>query len=147
MLMKRRHKAKLDERDALAHNLQAGLAVALGNIGEHYIRKGKIKNERQLARAIEELKEAKERMPSAVRKAMKTLAGMLPRRGGPGRQPKLNPKEAGKACDQIALFIRQRHTLKEALSMLAELSPSLLGTKVGARTLQKAWNARGQSDT
>ena len=81
-------------------------------------------------------------MPTAIRKAFKEVGHALPRRGGPGRQAKLNAKQAAQVCDQIALFVRQGQTLKEALQKVAELTPTLLGKKVGARTLQKAWDKR-----
>jgi type II secretory pathway component PulF len=70
------------------------------------------------------------------------LGRALPRRGGPGRQPKLNATQSSQVCDQIALFLRQGHTLKQALQKVAELSITLFGKKVGARTLQKAWDKR-----
>jgi len=72
-------------------------------------------------------------MPTAIRKATKELGHALPRRGGPGRQPKLNVAQAAHVCDQIALFMRQGHTPKDALQKVAELTPTLLGKKVGAR--------------
>jgi hypothetical protein len=77
-----------------------------------------------------------------TRKAFKMMAATLPRAGGPGRQPKLNPQEASKVCDQIGMFIRQGYKLKEALLKTADLCPTMLGKKVGSRTLQKAWDSR-----
>jgi DNA invertase Pin-like site-specific DNA recombinase len=90
------------------------------------------------------IREVGEKMPTAIRKATKELGHALPRRGGPGRQPKLTGTQAAKACDQIGLFVRQGHTVKEALKKVAELTPGLFGKKVGARTLQKAWDKRSE---
>jgi hypothetical protein len=73
---------------------------------------------------------------------MKMVSGMLPRKGGPGRQPKLSAAEASRACDHIATFIRQKNSLKAALQKTSNASLSLFGKKVSARTLQKAWDNR-----
>jgi hypothetical protein len=103
---------------------------------------GKVKNEEQLQNALGTIRDVGEKTPTAIRRAMKVLGQALPRRGGPGRQPKLNAMQAVQVCDQIALFLRRGHTLKDALQKLAQLTPTLLGKKVGSRTLQKAWDKR-----
>lgn len=125
-----------------ALHLNAGMALFVGNTIRNRIYGTKIKTEKQLEAALQEIREVREKMPTVVRRALKAVSNMLPRRGGPGRQPKLNRNEASKACDHIAMFIRQKHTLKEALQMMSDSSPSILGKKVGARTLQKAWDRR-----
>jgi hypothetical protein len=142
LFMKPEKKVGLKDRNDGARIFNAGLAMAMGDMGRYYIRRTKIRTEEQLAKALIELQQVREKMPAATRKAMKALSSMLPRRGGPGRQPKLNSGEASRACDHIAMFIRQKHSLKQALQMMAESSPSILGKKVGARTLQKAWDKR-----
>lgn len=120
------------------------IAMILGDFGKHYLKNHKIRTEDQLAKALEEIKVRGEQMPTMTRKALKAVSNMLPRRGGPGRQPKLNPREAAKACDHIAMFIRQKHSLKEALKLMSDSSTSILGKPVGTRTLQKAWDKRDQ---
>ena len=71
------------------------------------------------------------------------LVSALPRRGGPGRQRKLTPTEAARACDHIGTFMRQGSSVTVALRKAAEASETLIGKKVSARTLQKAWKDRG----
>jgi hypothetical protein len=135
----------LTDRNANEHNLKIGLAFALGKIAKIQTSQADITTEQQLEAALRQIGEVKEKMPTAIRKALKDLTKGLPRRGGPGRQPKLNAKEASQMCDQIALFIRRKHNLKEALRLASELSPSILtGKKVSPRTLQKAWDRRGE---
>jgi len=125
-----------------ARGLTIGMALGLGGIGKGLAKN--IKTQEQFEKALQQINRAGEQMPTMIRKATKELARSLPRRGGPGRQPKLTPKESAQMCDQIALYIRQKHNLKEALQKVAELTPTLLGKKVGARTLQKAWDKRGE---
>jgi len=122
----------------------ATIAFTLGKTGRNAIQKNvrNIRTEADLMRAVEQIRAQSEVMPSALRKAMKTLAVTLPRRGGPGRKPKLSAEEAGRACDHIATFIRQKYSVRGALERTAELSVGLLGKKVSARTLQKAWKDR-----
>ena len=127
--------------------INLGMALEMRGWGKALAKKRRIKNEEQLAQALKDLKRVGDEMPSLIRKAMKQVTGTLPRRGGPGRLPKLNPKESAQVCDQIAVFIRQKHTLKQALQKVSDISPNLLGKKVGARTLQKAWDKRGQHPT
>lgn len=127
----------------LGSGFTLGMSLGLVNAGKILARK--VKTEVELEKALREIKEAGEKMPTAMRKAFKEVARSLPRRGGPGRRPKLSPKEASLMCDQIALFIRQKYGLKEALRKAADLSPSILsGKKVSPRTLQKAWDMRGE---
>jgi hypothetical protein len=133
------------DRKTTEQNLKAGMAFALRTLGTDHLKKANIKTEEQFAKACEQLGEVKEKMPTAVRKALRELAKSLPRRGGPGRQALLSLQEANRACDHIATFIRQGYTLKAALRLVAEASMALLGKKVGARTLQKAWDKRDQS--
>jgi|HubBroStandDraft_6_1064221.scaffolds.fasta_scaffold257464_1 hypothetical protein len=127
---------------AAAQIFDAGIAHAFTQVVDYQIRKTRIRTEDELAAAFQRMEEVREQMPTATRKALKEFSKMLPRRGGPGRQPKLNRSEASKACDHIAMFMRHGNTLKEALVRMAESSPTLVGKKVGARTLQKAWDNR-----
>jgi hypothetical protein len=139
--------ASLERCVGVGRGMTFGMALEMRNWGKDLAKKRQIKDEQQLSKAIQDLKRTGDELPTLMRKAMKELATKLPRKGGPGRLPKLNPKEAAQACDQIALFIRQKYTLKEALQKVADLSASLFGKKVGARTLQKAWDKRGQHPT
>ena len=119
-----------------------GMVFAFGGYGKHLVKKYKIRTQQDLQKAVEQIRNVRHKMPSATRKAFKIIASKLPRAGGPGRQPKLNRQEASKVCDQIGVFIRQGCQLKEALLQTADLCPTMLGKKVGSRTLQKAWDRR-----
>lgn len=133
---------QLSQNASIGSGLTIGMSLGLGGIGKALARK--VKNEAQLQEALARIREAREKMPTAIRKATKELGHALPRRGGPGRQPKLNGTQAAQVCDQIALFMRQGYTLKTSLHKVAELSPTLFGKKIGARTLQKAWDKRSE---
>lgn len=143
MILKPGRRKKIDPK-AGQKILSSGLALTLTEQANRHFAKTKIRTEKKLARTLAGIENIREKFPAEVRKALKAVSTMLPRRGGPGRAPKLNSKEASKACDHIAMFIRQKHTLKEALQLMAKSSPALLGKKVGARTLQKAWDRRDQ---
>jgi hypothetical protein len=139
---KKLKEAYLSKKTPIMGGVTIGMSLALGGIGKAFA-KG-VKTEEQLQKALADIREAREKMPTAIRKATKELVHALPRRGGPGRQPKLNALEAVQVCDQIGVFIRQKNTLKKSLAKTSELTPTLLGKKVSARTLQKAWDKRDQ---
>lgn len=126
----------------VAKGISLGMALGVLSWGQAASRA--IKTEEQLEKVLRDIKAAKETLPTLARKATKEVLSKLPRRGGPGRTPKLNAKESSMVCDQIGVFIRQKNTLKESLAKTAELTPTLLGKKVSARTLQKAWDKRDQ---
>jgi hypothetical protein len=125
----------------VAYGVTWGAALGLSSLGDEIAHE--VKSQEQLEEVLQGMRERGEEMPTLFRKAVKDVVRALPRRGGPGRQPKLSPKEASLMCDQISLFIRQKMKLKQALQKASELSPSLLGgKKVSPRTLQKAWDSR-----
>jgi hypothetical protein len=130
----------------VVQGLTMGAALGLGGMGKNLA--SHIKTREQLEEILREIRKCGEMMPTILRKATKQMIGTLPRRGGPGRRPKLDRKEASQMCDQIALFIRQKYSLKQALQKVSELSPSILsGKKVSPRTLQKAWGRRDEFGT
>ncbi len=142
--------AKLSRTKGLQPELyvKGGLTITIGmllqNFGKSMVLVSNIENEDQLNEAVRRIREIRNELPTVMRKAMKEIVAVLPRRGGPGRQPKLKPQEASQICDQIAMFIRQNNNLKQSLEKVSELTPQLLGKKVSPRTLQKAWNKRGE---
>jgi len=142
--------AKLSRKKGLKPEfyVKGGLTITVGmllqDFGKSFVSAAKIKNEEQLRDAVRKIREVRNQLPTVMRKAMKQVVAVLPRRGGPGREPKLRPPEASQMCDQIAMFIRQNNNLKQALQKVSELTPQLLGKKVSPRTLQKAWNKRGE---
>jgi hypothetical protein len=134
-----------DGSDNHGQLFKAALDLALGKEGRDAFRKQaqQIQTEADLARAIARIRETADVIPSVTRKATKMLVSALPRRGGPGRRRKLTATEAARACDHIGTFMRQGGSLTVALRKAAEASETLIGKKVSARTLQKAWKDRG----
>ena len=140
------HVLDLPPETAIARGMTIGAAIGLTSAGKQIA--NRIKSEEQLLRVLQEMRSNGSKIPSLLRKATKEMLKALPRRGGPGRQPKLSPREARLMCDQIALFIRQKHSLKKSLQLASDLSVSILnGKKVGSRTLQKAWAKRDEQET
>jgi hypothetical protein len=141
---------KLSKRKGLSPEIYVseGMTITLGVQLQDFGRKfasasaANIKDEVELQAVIQRMRLVRNGLPTEIRKAMKLVAGSLPRRGGPGRQPKMQPQEANQMCDQIATFLRHRHTIKQALKKSSDLTPQLLGKRVSPRTLQKAWNNR-----
>ncbi len=123
------------------------IAMLLQNYGRTIATTAKIKDEQHLLEVIRSMREAGYKLPTAIRKAMKEITSTLPRHGGPGRNPKLTPKEAVEMCSQIGMFITQGDKLKEALQRASDLTTQLLGKKVSPRTLQKAWDKRRQQNS
>ncbi len=131
----------LSPETAIAKGLTIGAAIGLTSAGKQIAHQ--IKDEKQLDDVLQDMRTNGTKIPSLLRRAVKEMTQTLPRRGGPGRKPKLSPKEARIMCDQISLFIRQKNSLKKSLQLTSNLAPSLLnGKKVGARTLQNAWKER-----
>lgn len=129
----------------LTRGFTLGMGLGLGNLGKVLARKVKTKEE--LEKKLAQIREVKEKLPTVIRKVLKDFTRALPRRGGPGARPKLDPREASQMCDQISLFVRQKCSVKEALQRTSEASPSLIGKKVSPRTLQKAWDRRDEFTT
>jgi hypothetical protein len=136
--------ADVSKDKGLAEQLAAGISVLFGMSGRQKFeeRTRKVKTQAELERLVQEMREMSERLPTVTRAALQSLSKILPRRGGPGRRPKLTAKEANEACNHIAVFIRSGLNVKQALQKCADLSLQVLGKKVGSRTLQKAWNNR-----
>jgi hypothetical protein len=130
--------------DEFTKGVLAVVRVLFGRIGRRFLAKQaeQIKTEDDLNKRLNEIRRETYTFPSDFRKIMNKFMERLPRRGGPGRAPKLSPHEKGIACDQIALFVRQGMGVKAAFKKTADISPTLLGKPVGVRTLQKAWQGR-----
>ncbi len=106
-----------------------------------------IHTERELSRKIEEVRQRSEGLPTAIRATLRQFAASLPRRGGPGRTPKLTPEQEKNARQHILDFIGQGCGMKAAIGRTAAASPALLGTKVGVRTLETIWARRKTTNT
>jgi hypothetical protein len=131
----------LSPHTTLVRGLTIGAMIGISSPGKKLA--PMIKSEEQLDRVLEGLREHFDKSPTMMRKAAKDMMRALPRKGGPGRQRKLSPEEASLMCDQIGQLIREGKKLKPALEEAAKQSSRILGGKrVGARTLQNAWNDR-----
>jgi len=130
--------------DEFTKGILAVVRVLFGRIGRRFLAKQaeQIRTEEDLNKRINDIRRETYTFPSDFRKAMKTFMEQLPRRGGPGRKPKLSPQEEAVACDQVTVFVRNGMGIKAALKRTADNSPTLLGKPVGMRTLQKVWQRR-----
>jgi hypothetical protein len=131
----------------IALGFTSTIGMLLQNYGRTIATTAKIKDEQHLVEVIKLMREAGYKLPTVIRKAMREIASTLPRHGGPGRNPKLTPKEGVEMCSQIGMFITQGDKLKEALQRASDLTQQLLGKKVSPRTLQKAWDKRRQQSS
>jgi hypothetical protein len=134
--------SQLPPEKQIPKGIELGLQLGFGSFA-NTVNTG-IRTRDDLEKVLHIIGEAAEQAPTLARGALTQTLKNLPRRGGPGRIPKLDPKESAKVCDQIGLFIRQKCTLKEALAKTSALCPTLLGKRVGSRTLQKAWDKRDE---
>jgi len=130
--------------DEFTKGVLAVVRVLFGRIGRRFLAKQaeQIKTEEDLNRRINDIRRDTYTLPSDFRKILKKFMEQLPRRGGPGRKPKLSPQEEAVACDQVLVFVRNGMGIKAALKRTADNSPTLLGKPVGMRTLQKVWQRR-----
>lgn len=128
----------------VAEGVKITVGTILQNFGKTLGSMAKIETEEQLHDLVQHIRGRREEITTVMRKAMKQITVALPRRGGPGRQPKLNLRETSQICDKIASVMRQGHTLKQALDKVSQSAPQLLGKDVSPRTLQKAWINRGK---
>jgi hypothetical protein len=85
-----------------------------------------------------------EQAPTIARTAIDQIKAQIPRRGGPGRIPKLDAKESTVVCRQILKLIGRKVNSKDAFAEVSRMCPELLQKTVSARTLEKIWAKRDQ---
>jgi hypothetical protein len=85
-----------------------------------------------------------EAAPTIARNQVEKIKSEIPRRGGPGRTPKLNHQESTIVCIEILKLVGKKYTDKAALDQVSKKCPDLLHKKVSARTLRKAWDKRDE---
>jgi hypothetical protein len=74
-----------------------------------------------------------------ITKSFERIKKSLPRRPGTGRRKALDPQLENQACDQVAALIRQKVPYPIVLKRVGERFG------VSGRTIQRAWQKRGQS--
>ena len=85
-----------------------------------------------------------EQTPTIARNSIERIKSSLPRRGGPGREPKLDAPECSVVSQEILKLIGKKYKVKDALVEVSRMCPQLIGKSVSPRTLQKAWDRRDE---
>jgi hypothetical protein len=134
---------KLPPNDRMPKLMEMAFRFAFGSFANKY--KTGIRTREDLAKVLHTIGEASEQAPTMARATLKQLQRNLPRRGGPGRIPKLNPEESARVCDEIARYIRQGLKVKEAIAKASNKCPELIGKTVSPRTLETTWSKRKES--
>jgi hypothetical protein len=134
--------AGLPPEKAMPKTMEFGLALGFGSFTDKF--KTGIKTREDLEKVLQTIGEVREQAPTLVRSVYTQAIKNLPRRGGPGRIPKLDARESVVVCNQILQFIGRKYTVKQALAKTSEMCPTLLGKAVSQRTLQKAWDKRDE---
>lgn len=102
----------------------------------------KIRTRGELDDLVRTMRADLERAPTIAREQLGEIKKGLARRGGPGRNPLLDPEKSTLACKEMLNLVGKGCTATEAIDQVAQTSPTLLGTKVGKGTLWKAWKDR-----
>lgn len=123
--------------------VEVAMRWAFGSVTRKHLEQ--IKTREDLDKLLRTIKEATEIAPTSIRTALKQFLRDLPRRGGPGREPKLNAEESAKVCRQILEFeVIHKYPHKKALEETSKLCPTLINKQVSPRTLDKAWSKRSE---
>ena len=143
--------------DLLDSNIRFGPSSELSPEQQHELAKAKglqivlesvlsgIRTEVDLQQALQTILARTERASTVAREAMDQIRADLPRRGGPGRGPKLDRRESTIVCKEILKLVGVRkYRLKDALSEVSKMCPEILHKTVSPRTLQKAWDKRDE---
>ncbi|WP_263365241.1 hypothetical protein [Edaphobacter bradus] len=133
---------RLPSEERMPKAMELVIRLAFGLLANE--RSTGIETEEQLEKVLQTIGEAGEQAPTEARRVFTQALKSLPRRGGPGRIPKLSFQESVTVCNQILRFIGQKNSAKEAIRKTSEMCPKLLGKTVGPRTLQKAWDKRDE---
>jgi hypothetical protein len=116
-----------------------GLQIGLDSMDELLPR---IRTREDLDRVAQMFGVAEHQAPSKARIVIDHIKRKLPRRGGPGRTPKLDTQESIIVCKEILKQIGKGNTLTKALKEVSKMCPDILQKKVSPRTLSKVWNRR-----
>jgi hypothetical protein len=126
------------------HELAKAMAFQMGFLQSIEALLPTIRTQEELDRFVEGLEATVEPAPTIVRNTMDKIRSKVPRRGGTGREPKLDYREATMVCREILKLVGKKYTAKEAIAEVSRMCPELLGKAVGTRTLQKAWDKRDE---
>lgn len=119
-----------------------GLQIPMQYMKEHML--PLVRTQEQLQDLIQMMDAFAEQAPSIARQQLDRIKSVLPRSGGPGREPKLNAIQSQMACDEISSEIRLGAKAKEAAKAVAARSQQLFGKTVSARTLGTIWSRRNE---
>jgi hypothetical protein len=85
-----------------------------------------------------------EKAPTVARTTINQIRAQIPRRGGPGRIPKLDFQESTVVCREILKLVGRKFNSKDACAEVSKMCPDLLQKTVSPRTLQKIWAKRDE---
>jgi|ERR1700733_9940744 hypothetical protein len=104
----------------------------------------KIRTRKDLDDMVQACGDVIEQAPTIARTTIDQIKAQIPRRGGPGRVPKLDPQESTVVCRQILKLIGRKVSSKDAIAEVSRMCPDLLQKTVSPRTLEKIWAKRDQ---
>jgi hypothetical protein len=116
-----------------------GYLALIGQGLRESAKKRKFKDEAELDAALEEMRGLGYKLRPAVAKALEVYKSALPRKGGPGRNPKLGEQDKRAIRGVIGTYIANGMTVDDAVTQCAR------ERHVGKRTIWRAWQARGQN--
>lgn len=137
---------KLSPEEKIVEGMTLGMTIGLESPGAYLA--NRIETPEQLDETLKTMRRLGAKWPTMLRTGLKAAADTLARRGGPGCNTILTKEEAAIICDQIAAFIRQKHSVRKSLKMASELCPKLFGGKTASpRTLATLWGKRDEYKT
>jgi hypothetical protein len=146
--------------DLLGTKISWGVSSGLSPEQEHELAKAKgfqsgiesmeemlphIRTQQDLDGLVQEIDTRAEQAPTMVRNELDRIRAKLPRRGGPGREPKLDSQQSTIVCKEtLKLMGKKKFGITEALAEVSKMCPALLGKSVSPRTLRDAWDRRDE---
>lgn len=101
-----------------------------------------IRTKDELDQMVQNISAGAEQTSTIAREQLDLIREKLPRRGGPGRKPKLNNQQAKILCEEVLKLVGKKYTVGDALQGISDNSLALVGVHVGKRTLQTMWGKR-----
>jgi hypothetical protein len=103
-----------------------------------------IRTRKDLDEMVQAFGELIEQAPTIARTTIDQIKAQIPRRGGPGRIPKLDFQESTVVCKEILKLVGRKYKVKDACVEVSKMCPDLLQKTVSPRTLQKTWDKRDE---
>jgi len=145
--------------DLLGTKISFGISGGMSPEREHELAKAKglqlafqsieeflpnIRTRNDLDEIVQAFSKSIEQAPTIARTTIDQIKAQIPRRGGPGRIPKLDPRESTVVCEEILKLVGRKYKVKDACVEVSKMCPDLLQKTVGPRTLQNIWLKRDQ---